>query len=141
MLIACPECAHKVSDRAAACPQCGFPIAETVAAEREAAEAEAEKKSRTHVGEVDCPSCDARGFTTEVDEDDRPTSFSWCSHCESSGRRPLVQSSRGYWAVAFASLDAFLAGEGLDAPNAVYLGETKPESFRYPKAGPRHKAE
>ncbi len=26
MLITCPECSHKVSDRAVACPSCGFPI-------------------------------------------------------------------------------------------------------------------
>ncbi len=141
MLIACPECAHQVSDRAAACPQCGFPIAETVAAEKAAADAEAEKKTRTVVGEVDCPSCEARGFTTELDENERPTAFSWCPHCESSGRRPLVQSSRGFWAVAFGSLDAFLAGGDAEAPNVVFLGETEPEGFRYPKAGPRNKVE
>ena len=28
-LIKCPECAHDVSDQAAACPQCGFPIQRT----------------------------------------------------------------------------------------------------------------
>ncbi len=26
-LLDCPECAHKVSDRAFACPSCGYPIA------------------------------------------------------------------------------------------------------------------
>ena len=28
MLIFCPECAHKVSDRASFCPSCGFPVSE-----------------------------------------------------------------------------------------------------------------
>ncbi|MBE0597775.1 MAG: hypothetical protein IH614_10940 [Desulfuromonadales bacterium] len=27
-LIDCPECTHKVSDRAAQCPSCGFPLKE-----------------------------------------------------------------------------------------------------------------
>ena len=31
MLIACPECEHRVSDRAPSCPSCGFPIAEEMA--------------------------------------------------------------------------------------------------------------
>ncbi len=28
MLIACPECAKQVSDKAAACPNCGYPVEE-----------------------------------------------------------------------------------------------------------------
>ena len=31
VLIACPECERKVSDRAKACPDCGFPVSEHVA--------------------------------------------------------------------------------------------------------------
>lgn len=30
MLIACPECDQRASDRARACPHCGFPIAEEI---------------------------------------------------------------------------------------------------------------
>ncbi len=29
-LIACPECAEQVSDRARACPRCGFPVADEI---------------------------------------------------------------------------------------------------------------
>ena len=29
MLILCPECGHKVSDKAVSCPECGFPIVKT----------------------------------------------------------------------------------------------------------------
>lgn len=28
-LIDCPECAHKISDRAAHCPSCGYPMKES----------------------------------------------------------------------------------------------------------------
>ncbi|MCR9162389.1 MAG: hypothetical protein ACE37F_31685 [Nannocystaceae bacterium] len=140
MLVDCPECEHRVSDRAAACPQCGFPIAAELAAQREREAAEADRTQRERVGDVDCAICDARGFTTEGPED-RPTAFSWCETCKHSGRVPLVKSPKGYWAVGFASEQAFLQGEELRSPNAVYLGDHAPEGHRYPEAGPRRDGE
>lgn len=138
MLLDCPECGHRVSDRAAACPQCGFPVAAEVAAQKERDEIEADKQARSRIGDVDCAQCDARGFTTEGPKD-RPTAFSWCVICEHSGRVPLVQSPRGYWAVGFDALDRFLEGATLDPPNVVYLGEHAPEGHRYENAGPRRR--
>ncbi len=138
MLVDCPECARRVSDRAAACPQCGFPVAAEWEAQREREAAAADRSSREQVGEVDCASCNARGFVTEG-PDDRPGAFSWCVVCEHSGRVPLVQSPRGFWAVAFASLDGFLGGEDLERPNVIFVGEHAPEGHRYEKPGPRTK--
>ncbi len=137
MLVDCPECAHRVSDRAAACPQCGFPIAAEIAAAREKEATEADREQRERVGDVDCAVCEARGFTTEGPED-RPSAFSWCVTCEHSGRVPLVRSPKGYWAVGHASLDAFLGGEDLQRPNVVFLGEHAPEGHRYQRPGDRH---
>ena len=136
MIVDCPECEHRVSDRAAACPQCGFPVAAELTAERERAAAEADRTARTQIGDVDCAICEARGFLTDGPKE-RPSAFSWCVTCEHSGRVPLVQSPRGYWAVGFASVEAFLSGEEMEHPNAVYLGEHAPEGHRYQSAGKR----
>ncbi|MGH1345541.1 MAG: hypothetical protein ACRBN8_28515 [Nannocystales bacterium] len=138
MLVECPECAHRVSDRAAACPQCGFPVAAEWEARREREAVEADRTSREEIGEVDCVACKARGFVTEGPED-RPGAFSWCAICQHSGRTPLVRSQRGFWSVAFGSLDAFVGGEDIEGPNAVFIGEHAPEGHRYEKAGPRAK--
>ncbi len=138
MLVDCPECEQRVSDRAAACPQCGFPIAAEWEARREREAADADRTSREKIGEVDCESCSARGFVTEGPED-RPGPFHWCAICEHSGRIPLVRSPRGFWAVAFVSLDAFLGGEDVGPPNVVFIGEHAPEGHRYDQAGPRAK--
>ncbi len=137
VLVECPECKHQVSDRAPACPQCGFPVAASLAEERERAEAAADRAARSHRGDVDCAACDARGFTTEGKQD-QPTAFSWCEHCQHSGRVPMVQSPKGYWAVAVGSLAAFVAGEDLAPPYAVYLGTDAPQGHRYDRAGRRH---
>lgn len=136
VLVECPECAQRVSDRAAACPQCGFPVAAEWEARREREAADAERSGRKKIGEVDCVNCAARGFVTEGPED-RPGAFSWCASCEHSGRVPLIQSPRGFWAVAFASLEAFLGGEDLAGPNVVFISEHGPEGHRYAQAGPR----
>ena len=136
VLVDCPECEHRVSDRAAACPQCGFPIADEMKARREREAEEVDRAQREHVGEVDCTICNARGFVTEGPKD-RPSAFSWCVTCEHSGRVPLVRSPKGYWAVGFTALGAFLDGEEASSPNAVYLGEHAPEGHRYPQAGKR----
>ncbi len=136
MLIACPECERKVSDRAKACPDCGFPVAEHVA-ERRAEEATvAERTTRVEDGETDCVACEARGFRTFkfVDEDgESRDGFAWCEICEHSGRVVRVRSEAGYWAVRRSRLAAFIAGE-LDAheTDAVSLGESAPDP-RYPK--------
>lgn len=140
MLIACPECSREVSDRAPTCPQCGFPIAQELARQREREALEADRKSREVVGEVDCPHCEARGFTTE-ENPDAPTTFSWCLYCQHSGRVPLVRSGRGYWAAEYASVDAFVAGEDFDPPKVVALGTDAPQPHRYPNAGPRKEDE
>jgi hypothetical protein len=142
MLLDCPECAHRVSDRAVACPSCGFPIAEHIA-ERERVEAEnAARASREVVGEVDCTHCEARGFRTfeyEVDEVTR-TGFEWCSICEHTGRVVLVQSTAGYYAVEARHVEAFVGGsDELEAPAVVALGREPPPGHRYPQAGKRLK--
>lgn len=140
VLVECPECEQRVSDRAAACPQCGFPVAAEWEARREREAVEADRSSREKIGEVDCVDCAARGFVTEGTED-KPGAFSWCGICQHSGRVPLVQSARGFWAVSFASVDAFLGGEDISEPNVVFVGEHAPEGHRYKQAGPRAKTE
>ena len=138
MLVDCPECEHRVSDRAAACPQCGFPIAEEIAAAREREAAEADRNTRERIGDVDCAACEARGFVSEGPQD-RPSAFAWCATCEHSGRVALVKSPRGYWAVADGVLDVFLCGADLEGPNVVFLGEHAPEGHRYTRPGVRHR--
>ena len=135
MLIDCPECSKRVSDRAASCPDCGFPIAEELAATRAAAELAAERTTRKLVGETDCLACTARGFTTHKEVDDERgeiDTFAWCSICERTGRVRLVQSSRGFYAVAPDRLEAFLKSttEDTDA-YGTFVGDEKPE-HRYP---------
>lgn len=140
MLIPCPECERKVSDRAAACPECGFPIREWLA-EREAEQRrEQARKSRARVGDVDCPECEARGFVLFEEADDagvKRQAFTWCSACKHAGRVPQCRDSEGYWAVSHALLERFLAGE-LDPPSEglTFLGSEQVLEHRYPQAGP-----
>lgn len=139
MLVACPECERRVSDRAVACPECGFPVAEHFAAERENASASEARKSRREVGEVDCVACEARGFRTftETVEGSTRSLFEWCIVCEHGGRTVLCEGSDGFYAVARSALSRFLAGE-LDPDGKLvhHLGHERPAGFRYPKAGP-----
>ncbi len=142
MLVSCPECARQVSDRAASCPQCGFPIAEEIA--RLASARTSDREGRTHAGEVDCPSCEARGFRTfaTVDDAGRPMkAFTWCERCEHTGRIALARSARGWYAVTVAVLERFTAGEVDEGEHATFLGETAPGPHRYPNAGERDDAE
>ena len=141
MLIECPECGRKVSDRAAACPDCAFPIADELRAAREREAAERERSSRVRDGEVDCAACEARGFQMFEKVDDtgvRRQEFSWCRRCQHSGRVALCRSEAGYFAVAWACLDAFLAGEdGASDEGALALGDERPDGHRYPVMGER----
>jgi hypothetical protein len=135
MLVSCPECAREISDRAKTCPACGFPIAEEIAA-RQAAKL-GDRGERKHIGEVDCPRCEARGFRT-FDAIEEITgrnikAFDWCERCEHTGRVALVQSPRGYYAVALAMLDMFIAGEHDEGDHAKFLGPNPPGPHRYPK--------
>lgn len=141
MLIDCPECGRRVSDRAVVCPDCAFPIAEEIRAARAREEAELERTSRVEDGEVDCAACEARGFRLfeRVDEAGaRRQEFAWCRACEHSGRVALFRSAAGYFAVAWARVEAFRAGEmGHDDEGVLALGERRPEGHRYPAKGPR----
>jgi zinc ribbon protein len=134
MLVSCPECAREISDRAKTCPGCGFPIADEIAA-REAAKV-GDRGERKHIGEVDCPTCEARGFRTfdGVDETGRTVkAFDWCERCDHTGRVALVQSTRGYYAVVLAMVEAFVAGEEDEGEHAKFLGANAPGPHRYPK--------
>ena len=139
MLIPCPECERKVSDRAKACPDCGFPVSEWVAEQAQAEVRARSRSSRERIGEVDCPACDARGFSqwTEKDENGEPRSlFSWCVDCKHSGRVHQCRDSEGYYAVSYAALEGFLAGEiDDDAEGVTALGKQPVESHRYQQAG------
>ena len=138
MLIPCPECGTKVSDRAAACVSCGFPISEHVAQQRAAEEAERERTSRRRIGEVDCHHCDARGFVMiEPSGEQERQSFTWCTECKHTGRLALVESSGGYWAVSLDQVDSFVAGDDV-GDHALHLGSERPEQHRYEQAGPLH---
>jgi hypothetical protein len=110
--------------------------------EREAQAVERDRSTRAEAGEADCPHCEARGFVTSelVEESgEHRMAFSWCLHCEHSGRLALVRSERGYWAVAHASVATFVAGE-IDAHEGiVFLGVEPPAGHRYPKPGARRK--
>ncbi|HWB74284.1 MAG TPA: hypothetical protein VG755_05000 [Nannocystaceae bacterium] len=139
MLVTCPECAREISDRAQACPGCGFPIAEEMAAR--AAARTADRDQRKHVGEVDCPTCEARGFRNVDAIDDLGKSmqaFEWCVRCLHSGRIALVQSPRGWYAVTEKVLAAFVGGELDEGDDATFLGAKAPAAHRYPAAGERH---
>lgn len=141
MLIACPDCERKVSDRAKACPDCGLPVAEWVAeraAERALADA---RKTRERLGEVDCPACDARGFTQQKVQtpDGVETLFGWCTPCKHSGRVHQCRDSSGVYAVSHAALDRFLAGTLDPGGEGVWhLGDRIVEGHRYPQAGAVH---
>lgn len=117
-------------------------MAEHFATQREQAEQRADLASRTDVGETDCSICEARGFLMLEERDDTGqtrSAFTWCSVCEHTGRVRLVQSARGFWAVAPTAAAEFVQGtREPDAPEVTFLGESAPEGFRYPKAGPRH---
>ena len=74
-----------------------------------------DRASRTHVGETDCLRCLARGFRMIPDDEPEAGSFEWCEICGHSGRVALVESSRGFFAISPATLDAFLRAECLRA--------------------------
>lgn len=143
-LVKCPDCGRDVSSRAKQCPDCACPVAEVLAEEAQAAALVEARETRRHVGEVDCPECDARGFRRGVDRDpssgeERPW-FSWCPSCEQSGRVALFHSSAGYHAVAYAAVERFAAGEvDSDADGVHDIGPERPTRFRYPQAGERKK--
>ncbi|MFV8754850.1 hypothetical protein ACNOYE_30250 [Nannocystaceae bacterium ST9] len=138
MLIPCPECERKVSDRAAACPECGFPIREWLAEREQTERRERARATRERVGDVDCPSCEARGFVMFAEVDERGVerqAFTWCEDCEHVGRIHQCRDSEGFWAVSRALLDRFLAGE-IDSPLAglMFLGHEAATEHRYPRA-------
>jgi hypothetical protein len=135
MLIPCPECERKVSDRAAACPECGYPIREWLAERAQIERREQARASRERVADTDCPHCDARGFVMFSETDERGTErqgFAWCVDCKHSGRVHQCRDLEGYWAVSHALLERFLAGE-IDPPHEglVSLGLEPPIEHRY----------
>ncbi len=140
MLIACPECAHEVSDRAPACPKCGFPISEHMAEQR-AQEADLqERRTRERTEDsTDCAPCKGRGFIMLETVDElgaKHPAFTWCGACHESGRLPVVRSSGGFWAVAIDHVEAFVGGElGPDSPHVTALGSEPPPPPSYPPAG------
>lgn len=140
MLMACPECTHEVSDRAAACPRCGFPIAEHVAEQRTAQQAEAERKSRALTEtKTDCQPCQGRGFRmlAWTDEEGREVEgFEWCARCHEKGQLPVVRSEGGYFAVAIDHVEAFVRGElAADSEHVTALGSEPPAPPSYPSPG------
>lgn len=139
MLISCPECERKVSDRAKACPDCGFPVAEHFAEQTREAERLARLASRERIGEVDCPSCDARGFTQfegTNEEGQTRQMFGWCEPCKHSGRVHQCKDLAGYYAVSHVALDQFLRGElDVKAEGVVFIGTQQVVDHRYEQAG------
>ena len=140
MLIACPECAHEVSDRAPSCPKCGFPIAEHVAEQRAVDAAERERTTRTLTeAHTDCAPCKGRGFVMFEGTDERggkSQGFCWCERCQEKGRLPVVQSTGGYFAVAVDHVETFIAGElGVDSEHVTALGPESPPPPSYPPPG------
>lgn len=138
MLIACPECAQEVSDRARSCPRCGFPIADDLAEKAAAQRAEEERTTRERTdAETDCTPCKGRGFVMLTWTDERGTEkqgFTWCERCNESGRVPVVRSAGGYFAVGEAHVDAFVKGEiGPDSPHVEVLGSEPPAPPSYPR--------
>lgn len=135
MLIECPDCGRKLSDRAKECPDCACPIAE-VLAEQRAAEVLAEsKKTRRSLGrEVDCPKCEARGFYKCEDG-----YAEWCIACEHTGRLVLCSASDGYYGVARYALERFIGGDLHAGTSGVvfHLGEREPRGHRYEQPAPR----
>jgi len=138
MLVTCPECGQKVSDRARACPGCGFPIAEHIAEQALVDALATCRTTRAVLGEVDCVPCEARGFRTIPATTDSPALFEWCHVCEHTGRVALCRSTRGYFAVARIEVDGFVGGSREEDGDLVrFLGPTEPPPHRYPKAGER----
>jgi len=140
MLIACPECAHEVSDRAPTCPRCGFPIATHVAEQRAAEAATLERTTRRVTGDhTDCAPCKGRGFRMLDYVDEQGTKkqgFEWCITCNETGRLPVVQSTGGYFSVALEHVEAFVRGElPTDSPHVTSLGPEPPPPPSYPAAG------
>lgn len=144
MLISCPECERKVSDRAKACPDCAFPVAEHVMEQIREADRLARLASRERVGEIDCPSCDARGFTyfeAKNDEGQTRQMFGWCEACKHSGRIHQCKDLAGYYAVSHAALERFLLGEieieivDNAAEGVVFVGTELVVEHRYEQAG------
>ena len=141
MLLPCPECGREVSDRAKACPTCGFPIVDELAAKARDNERTADVESRTRVGEVDCPDCNARGFVmTKIEHADgsKGEGFLWCAQCQHSGRVHLFESTRGSWAVAMTREEAFIEGATAAEDGIAFLGNDVPAGHRYDTAGRRH---
>jgi hypothetical protein len=138
MLIPCPECARQVSDRAKACPECGFPVAEHVAAQQAEADRVARLASRTRVGEIDCPSCEARGFRTFQAANEQGVErevFEWCSACKHSGRVHQCRDLVGFYAVSLAVLEPFLAGVlDVDHAGVWFVGTEQVLEHRYPRS-------
>jgi hypothetical protein len=139
MLIACPECARQVSDRAKACPDCGFPVAEHVGEQQAAAERAARLASREHVGEIDCPRCEARGFVQFETTDELGHTrevFTWCGDCRHSGRVHQCRDLAGFYAVSLEVLEKFLTGD-LDRDDAGvhFVGAVRISEHRYPQPG------
>ena len=139
MLIPCPECGKQVSDRAKACVDCGFPVAEHVAERAAARQLEEDRTTRKRQGVTDCVHCEARGFVTVQGEDgERIDSFYWCTACKHTGRVPLFQSARGFWAVDEDHAESFAAGQDVDDEHAKFLGIEAPQGHRFDQAGARH---
>lgn len=140
MLIACPECAQQVSDRAAGCPRCGFPIAEHIAEQRAVEQAELERTSRRLTeAYTDCAPCKGRGFVMSHWTDargDKHQGFSWCERCNETGRLQVVHSAGGFWSVAVGHVEAFIGAEiGPDSPHVDALGPEPPPPPSYPPPG------
>src|SRR5690606_7322873 len=107
VLIECPDCGRKISDRAKEGPDCACPVAEVMAERRaEQARAESKKSRRSLEREVDCPNCEARGFYKCDDG-----YAEWCVPCEHTGRLILCAASDGYYGVAAYAVERFLSGE------------------------------
>lgn len=139
MLIECPDCERKLSDRASVCPDCSCPIAEVMAERRAAAaRAEALKTRRALERQVDCPKCEARGFYRCDDG-----YVEWCIVCEHTGRLALCHASDGYFGVARYAVERFVGGElhANESGVVFHLGEREPRGHRYPNPAPRTEAD
>lgn len=135
MLIECPDCGRKVSDRAKACPDCSCPVAEVIADRRAAEEEKARIASRRSLErDVDCPRCEARGFFSHDDG-----MVEWCLACERTGRLVLCEALDGYYAVSHFAIERFVAGEIHPGSSGVvfYIGKNAPSGHRYPQPAPR----
>lgn len=140
MLIECPDCGRKVSDRAAACPDCACPVAEVVA--KQAAQEPSPPQGHASFASsratleraVDCPKCEARGWHWASEGQ-----VMWCIPCEATGRIVLCRADDGFYAVAEYAIARFLSGE-LHPPQSgvvFYLGPDEPSAHRYPQPAAR----